>query len=399
MKVAGFEMPRLTKRWALGGVLACALTAGWYASAVGRSRPVSDFMLRFDVQTQSMPIGQTRERTPEDYLLQTRDALARADYTLALALTEQLVSVYPHFQAGQWLYAQLLALSTDAVEPTASSEAAPAHGAEQKAVALQTELARRVRALLHKPETGSVPAGVQQLAGNSAYLAVVDASISRMYVFKTRPAAGRPLQMQLLFDTYASVGINGIHKQIEGDGRSPVGVYFTQKRIPDQRLPDLYGAGALTLDYPNALDVHMGRSGSGIWIHGTPSAQYSRAPQASDGCIVLPNDSMRRLLSLDNPKGMPVFIQAKIDWVSPSHTDALSQGLNEQVQARYGTQLLAQDSAQGPSGQWFSWQDQAQRMALVDLQLTTGEALRTYWQHDGTQWRFVSSSRQASPHS
>lgn len=398
MKVAGFEMPRLTKRWALGGVLACALTAGWYASAVGRSRPVSDFTLRFDVQTQPLPSGQARERTPEDFLLQTRDALARADYTLALALSEQLVFVYPHFQAGQWLYAQLLALSTDALEPSAASATAQVQGAEQKAQALQTELARRVRAMLHKPEAGWVPAGVQQLAGNSAYLAVVDASISRMYVFKTQPAAGRPLQMQLLFDTYASVGINGIHKQIEGDGRSPVGVYFTQKRIPDQRLPDLYGAGALTLDYPNALDVHMGRSGSGIWIHGTPSAQYSRAPQASDGCIVLPNDSMRRLLSLDNPKGMPVFILAKIDWVSPSHTDALSQGLSEQVQARYGAQLLQQDPTQGPSGQWFSWQDQALRMALIDLQLTTGEALRTYWQHDGTQWRFVSSSRLAGLH-
>jgi len=58
---------------------------------------------------------------------------------------------------------------------------------------------------------------------------------------------------------------------------------------------DLYGSGALPIDYPNTLDRHLGRTGYGIWLHGVPSSQLSRTPFSSEGCVTMSNEHMSRL--------------------------------------------------------------------------------------------------------
>ena len=57
----------------------------------------------------------------------------------------------------------------------------------------------------------------------------------------------------------------------------------------DRDLPDLYGIGAFPLNYPNELDQHQGKTGYGIWLHGTDKSYYSRPPLDSEGCVVLTN--------------------------------------------------------------------------------------------------------------
>ena len=61
-------------------------------------------------------------------------------------------------------------------------------------------------------------------------------------------------------------------------------------------MPELYGVAALTLNYPNSWDKQKGRTGSGIWLHGTPRNTFSRAPLASRGCVVLNNPAMESLV-------------------------------------------------------------------------------------------------------
>jgi len=96
-------------------------------------------------------------------------------------------------------------------------------------------------------------------------------------------------------DYYVSQGRYGVNKAKEGDQRTPLGVYYVNARIPGPKLPDFYGTGALPINYPNEWDKRNGRSGSGIWLHGTPSDNFSRPPLSSDGCVVLANPDLQSL--------------------------------------------------------------------------------------------------------
>jgi hypothetical protein len=42
-------------------------------------------------------------------------------------------------------------------------------------------------------------------------------------------------------------------------------------------------------------DARRGKTGSGIWLHGTPPDQFVRAPKATDGCVVLANPDLERM--------------------------------------------------------------------------------------------------------
>ncbi len=235
----------------------------------------------------------------------------------ALKTAEHLATRFPNFQLGQLLFADLLNIGLQAPIDgvTVTENAQPA--AQQRLQELLLESARR---LFHPPLTqlqGKVPAGLLYLDPEQhPFLAVVDAARSRLYWFANRTGLDGQPKLELELDTYVSVGLNGIGKEREGDGRTPLGVYFIQKNLPGPSLPDLFGAGALTLNYPNAVDVLRAKTGSGIWLHGTPSAQYSRAPLASDGCVVLSNPQMSRLLQLDALRMTPVMIARQMEWLT-----------------------------------------------------------------------------------
>lgn len=84
-------------------------------------------------------------------------------------------------------------------------------------------------------------------------------------------------------DYYISVGKGGGDKRREGDEKTPIVVYRVSSYLPGSSLPDMYGPGAFPIDYPNPWDRKLGRTGSGIWLHGTESERFSRAPgRASD---------------------------------------------------------------------------------------------------------------------
>jgi murein L,D-transpeptidase YafK len=136
---------------------------------------------------------------------------------------------------------------------------------------------------------------------------VVDTSRSRLFVYAND--LGRP---RYVTDFYVSLGLNGAQKRDEGDQKTPVGVYrITSKR---DGLPDFYGPGAYPIDYPNEWDRLNGRKGHGIWLHGTPSTTYSRAPRATDGCIVLTNDDLARLTKYVDVSRTPVVIVDSLEW-------------------------------------------------------------------------------------
>lgn len=376
------------------------LLPAWFATSHSSTQRVSTpdaGRLRFDFEVQGTHPAET-SLSPEEHLRRIEFLIGTAEYAQAVQQAELLVAAYPTFQLGQLLYADLLNLATEApqTEPLRALEAA---NKDNRLQGLGQELSKRLRALRSPYPAGTIPRGLGFLAPSTAHFAVVDASASRMYVFKNTPTAEAPVQLELLDHFYVSVGQNGIHKRQEGDGRTPLGVYFTQKTLPDKRLPDLYGSGALTLNYPNLYDVQQGRTGHGIWVHGTPSAQYSRLPQASDGCLVLSNDTMRQLLSLNIGKGIPVFIQERIEWVPAAQAFEPPAALRQLIAEKYpATRLTPADlpaaQPRSPEGvaHLLSWRDQDRTVVLLDLVVANKKTVRSYWLEQDGVWGFVAET-------
>ncbi len=89
------------------------------------------------------------------------------------------------------------------------------------------------------------------------------------------------------------------HKQFEGDGRTPEGRYYIDRRNPNSAFYLSIG-----LSYPNAQDRAFARArgrspGGDIFIHGTPAGVMFRNDWTA-GCIAVSNAEMREIYSMVN---------------------------------------------------------------------------------------------------
>ena len=97
--------------------------------------------------------------------------------------------------------------------------------------------------------------------------------------------------------------------------RTPIGIYTVTGFTDDKALPDLYGAGAFPLTYPNVWDRHHGRDGSGIWLHGVPMDVGSRAPRSSEGCVTMANSDLVALKPYLQAGKTPIILSDSLSWL------------------------------------------------------------------------------------
>jgi murein L,D-transpeptidase YafK len=102
-------------------------------------------------------------------------------------------------------------------------------------------------------------------------------------------------------------------KAIEGDRKTPEGVYFATRDVGARYLTETYGSRALPLDYPNWLDQQQGRTGSAIWIHGTNKLLK---PHDSNGCVVMDNVAINDLASRVKLQHTPIVIVDRLERAS-----------------------------------------------------------------------------------
>jgi len=97
-------------------------------------------------------------------------------------------------------------------------------------------------------------------------------------------------------------------KQFEGDGRTPEGMYFIDRKNPRSRYHLSVG-----ISYPAAKDIayaaSMGlRPGGDIMIHGLgPDGRALNRPDWTAGCIAVNDEEIEDIFAMLNP-GVPVFI-------------------------------------------------------------------------------------------
>lgn len=178
-----------------------------------------------------------------------------------------------------------------------------------------------------EPPADGVPLSLLQLRGDYRYALAVDLSANQLFVFANDKGTPR-----LVNSYFATIGKAGYGKQREGDNRTPVGVYRIQDFIDDKALPELYGRGALPLDFPNAWDRRLGRTGHGIWIHGMPRDQERRPARDSEGCVVVSNDVVPELHSWSELKSTPVVLADQLRWTDPLLVDSARAALERDIE-------------------------------------------------------------------
>jgi len=352
--------------------------------------------------------------------------IGKGDTRTALKQAEQLLKTNPSFALAQLTYADLL--SAQARPLQAFGDAPP----DQRILGhdtladLRSESLLRLKALRERPDAGTLPSEFLKLAAHNKHAIAIDASLARLYLFENR--ANGPV---LVADYYISLGKLGIDKRVEGDQRTPLGVYFITSQLDPKTLKDFYGSGALPINYPNVLDIKRGKTGGGIWLHGTPPGEFSRAPLASNGCLVLANPDLLSIVRQVEIRTTPVLISKKLKWVpaaslKPSTHEFTSQ-LHAWLKAKSSGNLTNLATFYAPDfnhngkslSDWLptlqhevsTWQGKS--LEIKDLSLLrwvdthetmvvtfgevargqrSGQTRRQYWSREGTQWKIFYES-------
>jgi len=257
---------------------------------------------------------------PERPLVDSFFELTGGRVDAALGHLDKLVSRQPDFTLARLVYADLLAVKSGQIDDLGLLS-----GGEEVA-GLRHEAQARLARYLEAPPPEARPAELVQLP-NAPSVILVDLERFRLYLFENR--GGRPALSQ---DYYISIGKAGGDKRREGDEKTPVGVYRVSSYLPGSTLPDMYGPGAFPIDYPNQWDRKLGRTGSGIWLHGTESERYSRAPLSSLGCVTLSNVDFLALRDRIQVGRTPVVVVDGVDWQQPARVEATQRELMAAVE-------------------------------------------------------------------
>ena len=372
--------------------------------------------------------------SPESRLISIYRAIGAQQSEIAIDAAAALTHDVPSFRLAQLVYADLLSarmgISTrfDAAPAAASPEA----GAEL--AQLRDEAMQRLHALQERPPANQVPAEFVVLPKAIHHAIAVDTSRSRLYLFENGAQGVR-----LVSDHYVSVGKQGVDKSVEGDQRTPLGVYFVSDRVGQGSLGEAFGAGAMALNYPNLYDQLHGRTGSGIYVHGVPFNTYSRPPKDSDGCVTLANDELVMLMNTVPVHDTPVIITKKIHWVSDGatrlHNAEILDAVNHWQSVRAADDRAALDAFYVPGAapetpaappapppqptvvmvhgkrkvlppaappkdplsfdnlSVMTWSDQKETMVVTFQERGTRTrretVLRQYWERDAAKWKIV----------
>lgn len=355
----------------------------------------------------------------EGAIVRTLVGLGQSGMRGALTEIDRALERNPNFRLGHLIRGDLL--MARAGKPAVFA-AAVAPGAS--VAPLQDEARVRVKRYVAAPPVDALPAQVLQLAPSQSHALLVDTSRSRLFVY--RNDRGRP---RYVTDFYISLGKNGVEKQREGDQKTPIGVYTIVGQ--KDRLPDFYGPGAYPISYPNDWDKLHKRNGHGIWLHGTPSETYSRAPFATDGCVVLTNEDLRTLSRYVEVSRTPVVIGHGVEWRDPQRWESergefmkAFQQWRADWESRDTDRYLAHYSGRFREGdrgfeawkarkrkvnaakQWvkvrvndlslFSYPGAGEPMMLVEFEqdyrssnLSNRSHKRQYWIREGSRWRIL----------
>jgi hypothetical protein len=313
--------------------------------------------------------------------LATEELVKSGNADKAMQILNQSQEEHPNFRLSTFLQAELF--SAMAGGQIANKSKSEVYGGEAPQNLLE-ELKLRY----------SVPANLENLRPaqilkmpTNADVLLVDASNSRAYLLKNKD--GDPVWDK---DYYVTIGKLGVGKQKEGDLKTPLGVYTITEQVPKKYLRSLFGAGALQLNFPNALDQQMEITGSGIWVHGVPKNTYSRAPKASDGCLAFSNDDIQEIIELSNNRKVHVAVSSSVQWLNKMDWDARVMKVSREITALKPPNLKPA-RIKAPLA---IYAPESLSSLVIDRGISHGEGVRLYreyWDKNGNTWTLKVKSR------
>ena len=249
--------------------------------------------------------------------------MAGGELDAAIHDLEQLTARVPHFHLAQAIKGDLLLAKARAL-----SDFGDLLDNDTERALLISEVRARFQAHALQPELERLPSAVLRISERTGTVILVEKSRNRLFIYQAG-AEGLPI---LAHSHYSSYGQRRGDKQIEGDLKTPEGVYRIIDHLADDQLAEKYGVGAYVLNYPNALDRRQGKTGHGIWIHGLERNRYSRPPLDSEGCVVIANEHLTALADWVTVGRTAVIIGERFEWLPPAQWRARRDDLLHAVE-------------------------------------------------------------------
>jgi len=269
---------------------------------------------------------------PEDYEAALLHGLVRfkqGDLQGALFELEQLAERAPNFHLAHLMLGDLYLARHKPITRIGASSNVMQRVDKRALKKLRREADVRLDAFIKTLNVGRLPRALIHLDSSIDSAIVVDKSTNRLYLYRWDKSRAKPYLERHFYVSTAKLEGN---KQIRGDLKTPEGVYFITRYIPDEKLPEKYGVGAFPINYPNELDRKLGKTGYGIWLHGTGREFYSRPPLDSEGCVVLPNIDLTKVEDYLRPGKTPIIVTEKIEWMDELQWSELHDGIMQAIE-------------------------------------------------------------------
>ncbi|GGO33628.1 hypothetical protein GCM10010991_23290 [Gemmobacter aquaticus] len=144
--------------------------------------------------------------------------------------------------------------------------------------------------------------------GNSKFRKYNGPEVTQIQVHKADRKMYLIHKTEVLKEYDISLGFNPVgHKQFEGDGKTPEGLYFISHHNPRSRYHLSVG-----ISYPNENDLtyalEQGKDpGGDIMIHGRTNYDSRHKGDWTAGCIAIEDDDMEEVYSMLR-KNTPIYI-------------------------------------------------------------------------------------------
>ncbi|MBS1272079.1 MAG: hypothetical protein MAGBODY4_01217 [Candidatus Marinimicrobia bacterium] len=168
------------------------------------------------------------------------------------------------------------------------------------------------------------PALFNLSADSTENILLVNKADQELYILKSR----RPGDLEVLKKYRVTTGRVDGNKEVEGDLKTPEGIYRIVKLLPGENLVPKYGPMVFVLNYPNFVDRKLGRTGGGIWIHGRDEEIRD---YLTEGCVSMNNRNLRNLESRIRINSTQVIIDETLDLLSESEYEQSANQWNTQL--------------------------------------------------------------------
>ena len=124
-------------------------------------------------------------------------------------------------------------------------------------------------------------------------------------------------------------------KEVEGDLKTPEGIYIFNNRLTSPKLPKKFGELAFHVNYPNTYDQMAGRTGNSIMLHATDEPNRLKQNYDSEGCVVVRNEEIREIEPSIRMNLTPILIFSELtpDYWAPGQNTALKTFFGDWIQS------------------------------------------------------------------